>query len=473
MIDISDCSSLSRVMHFFEEISRIPHGSGNVSAIADYLCAFAIERGLSYSRDGAQNVVIRKPATPGYEKRPTVIIQGHTDMVCAVAEGVAKDMDTEGLSIYRDGDFLRAEGTTLGGDDGIAVAYALAILDLSDIEHPAIEACFTSDEEIGLLGAAALDASLLSGRIMINIDSDDEGVFTVGCAGGVRADVSLPVEREIAKGNIYDLSLFGLIGGHSGIEIDKGRENSIKLLAELLSDIGDAKIASFSGGNADNAIPRDAKASFFSDIGRENIEAIAEHLCNIYRSKESNIEYSLSEHFEECAALTRESSDLLLRLIESEPSGVIKMSEDIPGLPETSLNMGVASLADREFDLTFSIRSAKASAKAELLSRVKDIAEGLSASVCSHGDYPGWEYKKDSRLRDVMCKVYEEMYNEPARVVTIHAGLECGLFSDKLPGLDCVSIGPDNYDIHTPSEHLSLSSCARVWEFLLRVLKEI
>ena len=287
MIDIHDFPDLSSPLRFFEEISAIPHGSGNCSAIADYLVSFAKERSLTHMRDAADNVIIKKPATEGYEDRPTVIIQGHTDMVAEKLATLAKDMKTEGLELVRDGDFLRAVGTTLGGDDGIAVAYALALLDSDDIPHPALEALFTSDEEIGLLGASAVDPAWLDGRIMINVDSDEEGVFTVGCAGGVRVDIALDVKSATCDTPAYSLSVSGLLGGHSGIEIDKNRSNAIKLTAELLSTVEGARLVKLEGGNADNAIPRDAYAVFTApSLDKESFKAAADKTVALLQASE-------------------------------------------------------------------------------------------------------------------------------------------------------------------------------------------
>ena len=460
---------LSGVLGFFEEFSKIPRGSSNTAPIADYLVGFAKERGLDYYRDKADNVIIRKGATAGYEDRPAVILQGHTDMVPEKRSDVDIDMESEGVRLVYDGDYLRADGTTLGADDGIAMAYALAILDSDSIKHPAIEAVFTSDEEIGLLGATALDKSVIRGRLMINIDSDEEGVFTVGCAGGVRVDVELPVKYEAASGNAYRLTLSGLAGGHSGIEIDRGRENAIKIMGELLSAIPEARVAEITGGNADNAIPRECSATVAVSSGLER--AALEKIIEGYRTREPGIALAI----EECDAermLDGESSSKLIALIGELPSGVIAMSEDIPGLVETSLNMGITRLDD-VFSVSFSVRSAKGAAKAALVERLKSIAEAKGARFSTRGAYPAWEYRKESHLRDVMCEVYERLYGKAAKVVTIHAGLECGIFSDAIEGLDCVSIGPDNKDIHTPEERLSLPSSERVFEYLLEVLANV
>ena len=474
MIDFSDHKNAEAVFGYFLEISKIPHGSGNTSHIANYLESFASDRGLEYFRDGANNVVIKKPATAGLESRPTVILQGHTDMVAEKLPTSDKNMETEGLEVYRDGDFLRAVGTTLGGDDGVAVAYALALLDSTDIPHPAIEALFTSDEEIGLIGAGALDTSMLDGKIMINIDSDDEGIFTVGCAGGVRNDVALPVSSAPSGDKKYKLTVSGLLGGHSGVEIDRGRANAIKLLATTVCDMENVRIASICGGNADNAIPRECTAYFTTSDDAESWVNLARAACaKAYSETDPDVAFTLEETDFDFEPLDKDSTDKLLSIINDTPSGVIAMSREIEGLPESSQNIGIVKIENGVFRMTVSVRSAKSAKKAELAASIKSTAEKYGADYSSRGDYPAWEYKPDSRLRDVACKVFSDMYGKDASVITIHAGLECGIFSDKIEGLDCLSLGPDNYDIHTTEEHLSISSTARVWEFLLNVLKEI
>lgn len=458
---------------FFEEISKIPRGSGNTKNIADYLESFAKERSLDYIRDEADNVIIKKSATEGYEGRPCVIIQGHTDMVIQKDPGVTRDVESEGVKLVYDGDFIRADGTTLGADDGIAVAYALAILDSKEIPHPDIEAVFTSDEEIGLLGATALDTSNLRGRVMINIDSDDEGVFTVGCAGGRRVDITLPVNKEAIRGEKYSLIIDGLKGGHSGIEIDKGRTNAIKRLAEYLVPIPDVKLISFEGGVADNAIPAFAVAEFSSSLGLGAISDIIDkvHLSISEKTESENITLAKAGVAE--ATLTQEDTKNLLSLLSELPSGVIAMSSDIEGQVETSINLGILKFLESEAEISFSLRSAIGEKKEKLAEELIKTAKKHGAKTSECGDYPAWEYKKDSHLRDVMCKTYREMYGKDANVITIHAGLECGIFSDKTDGLDCVSAGPDAFDIHTPKERLSISSAVRFWEFLTEVLKNI
>ena len=474
MLEITEYKNADSVFRFFEEISKIPHGSENTSPIADYLVDFARERGLWYTRDKSDNVIIRKGATPGYEDRPTVIFQGHTDMVADKTADCEKDLEKEGLDLYRDGDFIRAKGTTLGADDGIALAYALAVLDADDIPHPEFEALFTSDEEIGLLGATALDAKDLKGKLMINIDSDDEGVFTVGCAGGIRTDTSITVKKEADPCTVYTLSVSGLKGGHSGVEIDKGRINAIKVVAEILSAITDVRISAINGGNADNAIPRSTECSFtFCECEKNKLLAAVAKCKEKYTNAEPDIEFSLKKLDKAAPVLNIQDSARILKFINEAPSGVVKMSDDIVGQVETSANLGIIETADGAVRVAVSLRSSKNTEKEKLLAKIQSIADSIDAEFDTRGAYPAWEYKKDSYLRELMRRVYADMYGKEPEVVTIHAGLECGIFSEKIPGLDCVSMGPDNFDIHTPEEHLSISSTARVWEYLKNVLKEI
>ena len=474
MLNIDDFKSIEKVVRFFEEFSAIPHGSGNTSLIADYLVDFAKKRGLDHVRDNADNVIIRKKATVGYEERPAVIFQGHLDMVAEKKPGAPIDMEKDGLTLYRDGDFLRAENTTLGGDDGVALAYALALLDSDDIPHPDFEAVFTSDEEIGLLGAVAINPDEIKGRLLINIDSDEEGVFTVGCAGGMRSDVTLPVRRTVAETSAYKLKTSGFKGGHSGVEIDKGRVNASKALVEILAQLGDVSIKDIRGGNADNAIPRECECVFSAEKDHTDlVNKLGSELKARYSDIEPDIAVTLEKVESDVLGVSTEDSLRLISLLDKLPSGIIAMSTDVEGLVETSLNMGILRLEADRAEVSFSVRSAKGTEKQALGDRLEAIAKEHGASYSTRGEYPAWEYKKDSHLRDVMKKVYEDMYNKSPEIVIIHAGLECGIFSEKIEGLDCVSIGPNNYDIHTTEERLSLSSLERVWEFLLNVLNEI
>ncbi len=473
MLDFSDFPSSEKALRFFEEFSKIPRGSGNTKAIADYLVKFAKDRELDYFRDSADNVIIKKPATKGYEGHPGVIIQGHTDIVALKEPGCGINMDKEGLDLYRDGDYLRARGTTLGADDGVAMAYAMAILDSDDIAHPDFEAVFTSDEEVGLLGATALDGNLISGKMLINVDSDEEGIFTVGCAGGGRLDLTMPVKAKTHFGQIYTLRIGCLKGGHSGVEIHKNRANAIKCAAEILSSLKDVRLGRIEGGSADNAIPSDIIVIFTTKSSIMEISEAFNSVKERLPEEENEARFKVDMSLLSAKLLSVEASQNILALINELPNGVTRMSEDIEGLVETSLNMGILKLNDKAMNLTISVRSAKGEEKRKLIDKVTEIAASHGADVSVRGEYPAWEYRKDSRLRDVMCEVYKGMYGKDATIVTIHAGLECGIFSDKIEGLDCVSIGPDNHDIHTPEERLNLPSFNRVYEYLINVLKNL
>ena len=470
MLNIPEYRSAERVFHYFEEISKIPHGSGETDKIAEYLVSFAKERGLFVKRDSANNVIIRKNATRGYTDRPTVIIQGHIDMVLAKTAECKKDLSVEGVEIYRDGDFLKAVGTTLGGDDGVAVAYALALLEAEDISHPELEIVLTSDEEIGLLGATALDASELHGKVMINIDSDDEGIFTAGCAGGMRIDAKIDARTEKNVTDGVRVAINGFKGGHSGSRINIPHANAIKVLGELIDKLG-CEVGGLKGGNADNAIPRSAECVVFG-VDVDKIKAACEEIIAKYKDVEPDGCYEITE-CTSASLYSPEVSKRIAALITEEPNGVVAMSEQIKGQVETSLNMGILECDESGVTVSFSLRSSKGAKKAELATRVTKIAESKGAVCDAHGAYPGWDYREESPLRDTMCAVYKKMYGTDAKVITIHAGLECGIFSDKIEDLDCISMGPNGHDIHTTEERLSISSTARVWEFLKEVLKNI
>ncbi len=473
MLSFPDYPTAERAFRFFEEISKIPHVSFHTDKLADYLEAFARERGLFCVRDKANNVLIRKGASAGYESHPTVVFQGHIDMVPEHLPEKKIDMETEPITLVRDGDFLRADGTTLGGDDGVAVAYALAILDDDSLAHPEFEALFTSEEEVGLLGATALDPTPIRGRVMINIDSDDEGVFTVGCAGGARVDLSLGACKESATGTAFRVKIGGLTGGHSGAEIDKGRENAILLLVHILAVVrarGSVRIASALGGNADNAIPRNAECVFFAEgTNLEEIDAICKESLTNIREKEPGATIKAEKVSDIKDAYSSSDTDRFLSLLSRVPNGVQAMSQAIAGLVETSLNLGMLD-TENGFHITHSVRSSKEEEKDALIATLRRLATDVGGTASVRGEYPAWEYREDSPLRDLLCRLFREMYGKEAKVLVIHAGLECGILSSKLPGLDCVSLGPDNFDIHTTEEHLSIPSFVRVYEYLLRVL---
>ena len=467
------------VFSYFEALCAIPHGSGNTKGISDYLVAFAKQQDLSYLQDALNNVIIFAPATEGYEDHPPVILQGHMDMVCEKDADCAIDMEKEGLDITHDGEYVYAKGTTLGGDNGIAVAYALAVLADKTIPHPPLEVVITVDEETGMFGAAGIDLSMLKGRTLLNMDSEEEGIFTVSCAGGARGTITLPVERRAVYGPCVRLTVEGLQGGHSGVDIHKKRANANKVMGEFLSRVQQLMpicITKLEGGAKDNAIPRSCEVTLVA-LGMyiERINGVAEQLQKEIRENYDE-PYAVVRGDDVDAlggnALTTECSAKVIALLNAAPNGVQAWSKDMEGLVQTSLNLGVANLDDA-LTLTFSVRSSVNTEKTDLLEKLENLAKMSDAAYSQMGDYPAWEYKKDSRLRDTMVSVYRKMFQKEPQVVAIHAGLECGLLSEKLPGLDCVSIGPEMHDIHTSRERLGIASVARTWEFILEILKSL
>ena len=473
MIDTSNYPALHRFAAYFDEISRVPRVSGNTADIAEYLTSFAEAHGLEYYRDGADNVIIKKPATEGRGGSPTVILQGHSDMVPAGTPEKVAELLAKGVKIIQEGDVIRADGTTLGADNGIAVAYMLAVLESRDISHPALECVFTSNEEIGLIGAGALDGELLTGRVMINMDAGGDGRFIAGCAGGLKANISQFMRRCEAVGNCYKITLSGFLGGHSGVDINKGRENAIKVLAECLDNLGDIRLLRFDGGSADNAIPSRAEATFISDKGTEELRERIAQIFEKYKASEPDGIISVEDASADITPLDADSTNKLLSLICYEPTGIVAMSEDIEGLVETSLNIGTAHLGEEYFELVISIRSPLEESKFAVLSEVDKIAWTHRATLTTDGDYPGWAYRKESPLRDACCESHRELFGSSPKVITIHAGLECGLFSSKLSGLDCISMGPDTHEVHTACEWFSLASAERFWRLLIKVLDKI
>ena len=455
------------VFRFFEELSRIPRESGHTDAVSAWVEDFARARGLRCRRDELGNVVIWKDASPGYEGHPAVILQGHTDMVCVQSPGTDHDFEKDPLTLVLDGDWLRAENTTLGGDDGAAVAMMLALLDDDAIPHPPIEAVFTADEEIGLLGAAGLDCSDLQGRTLINLDSEDEGVLTAGCAGGARCDLTLALPLRPASGKLCTLELTGLPGGHSGAEIHKNIPNANRVLAQCLQALPDARLVSLCGGEQDNAIPDRARAVFV--LPEDQTENAPEKFHELKSGAVCSFTWASHAPAD---ALSPEDTRKAVGLILSAPNGVQAMEPDLPGQVRTSLNLGILRLEDGRLRLTWSVRSSTGAEKEKLIEALKALADGCGGTFSRRGDYPAWEYRPESRLRDVMVRVYREQSGKEPVVETIHAGLECGLLAEKLPGLDAVSIGPDMRDIHSPRERLSVSSVRRTWDYLLAVLAQ-
>lgn len=468
-----------KVFEYFEEICSIPHGSGNTKKISDYLVSFAKNHNLKYEQDKLNNVIIYKNGTCGYEDHKPIIIQGHMDMVCEKDDDCPIDMNNEGLDVTHNDNFVFANGTTLGGDDGIAVAYSLAILADDSIPHPPLEIVITVDEETGMYGAADIDLSNLKGKKLINIDSEDEGIFTVSCAGGSKPTIKLPVERQNLNANTFKITIENLEGGHSGIEIQKNRANANKAMGELLANLYDKivfNIIDFSGGTKDNAIPRSCEVIISTNNTIDNIEKIAKSFETTLKEKydEPNVTVNIkNKGLVNCFALNDKSTKNIIDLLNELPNGVKAWSKEITGLVQTSLNLGIAKLNENELSLTFSVRSSINEEKEDLLLELKNISNFFDASFTRKGEYPAWEYNKDSELREIFIDSYRKIYNSDPKVEAIHAGLECGLLSEKINNLDCISFGPQMHDIHTSREKLDIASTERTWNLLLEVLKRL
>lgn len=469
------------VFYYFEEICKIPHGSGNVEKISDYLVAFAQERKLEYIQDELKNVIIFKEATVGYEEEPAIILQGHMDMVAVKKPSSSIDMKTEGLTLAVEGDFVYAKDTSLGGDDGIAVAYALALLDADNLSHPKLEVVLTVDEEVGMDGARGIDLSMLSGKRMLNLDSEEEGIFLTSCAGGARMNCYLPVSVCEKRGIAYRISVEGLLGGHSGAEIHKERGNANCILGRILYRLTGHMpvwVKSLNGGLADNAIPRQSVAVVLIDetdcdtFKAELLLAEAEIKAELAtKDKDFQITVVCMDE-EEALCADEESVAHMAAWVVSLPNGIQAMSADVPGLVETSLNLGIMQFDEQSQEMCceFSVRSCVESAKQALIQKVCAVTELAGGNFSVSGEYPGWAYRVDSPLREKMVALYEEMYGVKPKLEAIHAGLECGILAAKIEDLDCISFGPDMKDIHTTEETLSISSTARVWEYLVNLL---
>ncbi len=465
------------VFKFFYEISSIPHGSGNMDGIAEYCVVFAKQRGFRFYRDNANNVIIYKSASKGRENAKPIILQGHLDMVCQKNTDRVFDFKKDGIEVVVDGDYLRANGTTLGADNAIAVAIILALLDSDTASHPPIEAVFTTDEEIGMIGANALDMSRLSAKRMINLDSEEEDTVTVSCAGGIDFKATLPITRHKVNANKTVIGIKGLKGGHSGVEIDKGRINAHILAGrflDLLQKECDFDLADITGGDKSNAIPKYCFITLCSadSLLAKKAEAILENIKNEISKQEAEFEYTV-----ECFSAVPDeiiSKEELLSLIFalcSIPDGVVDMSADINGLVETSLNLGILKTEKDSIVFGHALRSSKASALDTLVDRLYSFWSQTNANYHTSGYYPPWEYKEESCLRQLYCRVYNELCNAEPKIEAIHAGLECAVFASRIKELDCISIGPDLFDVHTPNERMNISSVRKIYNILLELLK--
>ncbi len=468
------------VFEYFELLSSVPHGSGNTKQISDLCVNFAREHGLKYRQDEVNNVVIWKDASADYESAETVILQGHIDMVCAKTDDCPKDMAKEPIDLVTDGEYVWADKTSLGGDNAIAAAMMLAVLADDALPHPPLEAVFTVDEEVGMDGAFALDCSDLKGTRMLNIDSDEEGVFTVSCAGGMRIDSLLPGEQKPLAGEAcYKLTLSGLLGGHSGMEINKGRANANHLMGRVLYMAREAcpglRLTDIRGGRFDNVICRscDAKVAVPASLSaqlEEFVRSFGETLKNEYSASDPGLALGC-ERAAFDSALDAETTWNMLAVLFTLPQGVQEMSFDFPGLVQTSLNLGVAALEEDGLHFTYSVRSSIASQKEMLRKKLRAAVERAGGSVSERGDYPNWQYRKDSPLRELVLGAYHELTGKEGKVDATHGGLECGLFINKLPGLDAVSMGPELLDVHSARERLNVASTARVYALVCEILR--
>ncbi len=468
-----------KVFEFFEDITQLPHGSYNEKAVSDYCVKFAKDRGLEVIQDDLYDVIIKCPATPGYEDVEGVILQGHLDMVCEKSEDSTIDFEKDGLELEIKGDVVTAKGTTLGGDDGIAIAYALAVMDSKDIPHPYIEAVFTVSEETGMEGASHIDLSGLKNRRLINIDNEDEGVILTSCAGGGRSDCSLDVKRESRTGLSFEVTLKGFTGGHSGMQIINGGANAnimMGRLADAAYRATGASLITMNGGSKDNAIPRSASAEFIvaedkAEEFKSVVEAIAGDIEAEFEMQDPDATMTIAPNGVKTAeVLTEDSFKKAVALLFALPNGVQAMSADVEGLVETSLNLGVMKITEDTVRYRYAVRSSKNTAKEFLFRKLEAITESFGGTYEVSGKYPAWEFRKDSKLRDDMVRVYKEMFGKEPKVEAIHAGVECGLISDKLDNIDAISFGPQMSGVHTTEEELSISSTKRTWEYLLAVL---
>ncbi len=473
------------VIKYFEEICKIPHGSKNVEKISQYLVDFAKDKGLSYIQDDDLNVVIKKPATKGYESAEPVILQGHMDMVA-----IGDISEETGVDAYVEDGFITAKNSTLGADDGIAVAYMLALLEADDIPHPALECVFTTDEEIGMLGAISLDASILEGKTMINVDSEQEGVLTVGCAGGATIKCSFPFRQETFTAPIVEFKISNITGGHSGGEIHKQGANANvvmgRILLTLLQNM-EIRILSINGGDKDNAIATFAEAAVVISQEEEAKTKALEIIENTFNEIKDEYSFTdpnmkLEKNYLDMSLVNVVSGAATLTTIvalSQFDNGVIKMEPSMKDMVRTSQNLGIVRTLDNSIDIEILVRSSVESEKNYQVEKIKALAEIFGGVVTVENDYPGWKYKEESRLREVFVDCYKELYKdaddslkEPV-VETVHAGLECGIFTGKIEGLDVVSIGPQMYDIHTVDERIEIASIERTWELLKAVLKKL
>ncbi len=470
----------NKVFQYFEEISAVPRGSYYNEKISEYLCDFAKKHNLDYVTDDALNVLIRKPGTGSGADKAPVILQGHMDMVCVKEPEINHDFKTEGLELKLDGDNLFANGTTLGGDDGIALAYSLALLDSDEFIHPPLEVLFTTDEEIGMDGAIAFDASQLKGKMMLNVDNEQEGEILVSCAGGSKADIDIPGKKQETEGAVFTLLAEGLRGGHSGVEIYYNQTNAVIVLCRALWKLPCSyQLMEVIGGNTDNVIPSKAEITFVVDAKYENeteqtLTEVTECLQKELRGRESNISLSFSKKgVSKVEAFEESVSEKIVDFCNLCITGVQTMSGNIEGMVESSLNLGTTETKKDGVHLGFALRSQKKSYKKYMEKQLVKLANQFGLTAKISGDYPAWDYKEDSVLRDIATEEFEKIYGDKPIIKGIHAGLECGVLSEKIEGLDIISFGPTIRDIHSTKETLSISSAIKCFDFIVAILNKL
>ena len=463
-----------KLITFFKELSKVPRNSKKEEKISEFLCDFAKERNLWYRKDNFNNVLIKRKASIGYENRKVIMFQAHTDMVCEKTKDSTHNFDTDPIEIIDEGDILRAKDTTLGADDGIGVAYLLLLLDDKDIKLPAIECLFTTQEEIGMNGARAFDYSDINASYLINLDGEEENTAIVGCAGGVSITYSKAVKLEKCKDKAYKLEISGLYGGHSGVDIDKGRANSNLLVALLLDKITDIKIVSFNGGSKDNAIANRSEIVFLSNLNVKSI--IDKNLSGVtFENEDKNVKINVSILDDtEYNYISNGESLKFLSLIRGLRQNVIEYSKDIEGLVETSGNIGVVNIQNGKISIVESLRSSVDEKRDEIKEYNNNLASSLEYEIKEEGEYPGWKYNKNSKLEKIYIQAYKKYHNGNDPIVcAIHAGVECGMIYEKLPHLDMISLGPDVKDVHTVNEKLYLLSCKTLLKTLLEIINNL
>lgn len=469
----------ARVFEYFKEICSIPRGSGNMEKISEYCMNFAKKHSLKANRDEYNNVIIFKDGTKGYENSKPVILQGHLDMVCQKEEGYEIDFERDGLSIYEEDGYLKARGTTLGADNGIAVAMIMVILESDNISHPPIEAVFTTDEEIGMIGAGKLAFDLLKGRKMINIDCEDPKEITVSCAGGSDFLMTIPLDYKKVCGTKVKITVKGLKGGHSGVEINSGRVNSNILMGRLLNKMRGSfefDLVNISGGDKANAIPLMTTAEVVTENSEEFIKELELYVDTVkeeIKSREPQFSVSTEIYEEkEYEVLKKETRDKIIYTLLTVPNGVMEMSMEIENLVETSLNLGILKTEDNKVLMHFALRSNKQSALDFLEERLRIFSIHNEFSYKTGGHYPPWEFKNNSELQEIYKEEFKKKFGFEPEVVAIHAGLECGIFASKIENLDCIAIGPEMEAIHTVNERLSISSVKEMFDLILNVLQK-